>query len=218
MSDAGMPLLVHGEVTDPEVDVFDREKVFMETVLVPLVQRFPGLKMVDGAHHNRQRGDVRPGRLRQHRCDHHGPPPIAQPQRNLPGRHPTAPLLFAGTQAGGTPPSAGARGDFWQPQVLPRHRQRTPCTAYQGDGCGCAGIYTAHAAIELYAEAFDTAGALDRLEGFASLFGADFYGLLRNRARITLRREAWHVPDELRYGGDALVPLRAGAELAWTLT
>jgi dihydroorotase len=83
--------------------------------------------------------------------------------------------------------------------------------------CGCAGVYTAHAAIELYAEAFDAVGALDRLERFASFNGADFYGLPRNRSQITLQRKAWHVPDELRYGGDALVPLRAGGDLAWTL-
>jgi dihydroorotase len=92
------------------------------------------------------------------------------------------------------------------------HARHTKETA-----CGCAGIYTAHAAIELYAEAFEAAGALDRLEGFASFHGADFYGLPRNSARITLRREAWRVPDELTYGQDGLVPLRAGGELAWTL-
>jgi len=83
--------------------------------------------------------------------------------------------------------------------------------------CGCAGVYTAHAAIELYAEAFDAAGALDRLERFASFNGADFYGLPRNRLQITLRRKAWRVPDELRYGDDVLVPLRAGGNLAWAL-
>jgi dihydroorotase len=217
MSDAGLPLLVHGEVTDPEVDVFDREKVFVETVLVPLVQRFPGLKIVvehittasavkfvqaasDNiaatitAHHlllNRNaifQGGIRP---------HHYCLPVLKREEHRRALVRAAisgnPKFFLGTDSA-------------------PHARNTKETA-----CGCAGIYTAHAAIELYAEAFDTAGALDRLEGFASFYGADFYGLPRNRAGITLRRKAWRMPDELRYGGDTLVPLRAGAELAWTL-
>ena len=217
MSSAGLPLLVHGEVTDPEVDVFDREKVFVETVLVPLVQRFPGLKIVvehittasavkfvqaasDNiaatitAHHlllNRNaifQGGIRP---------HHYCLPVLKREEHRRALVRAAisgnPKFFLGTDSA---PHA-------------RHTKET--------ACGCAGIYTAHAAIELYAEAFDTAGALDRLEGFASFYGADFYGLPRNRAGITLRRKAWRMPDELRYGGNTLVPLRAGAELAWTL-
>jgi len=90
------------------------------------------------------------------------------------------------------------------------HARRTKET-----GCGCAGIYTAHGGIELYAEAFDAAGALDKLEGFAACFGADFYGLPRNREHITLKKKSWVVPEELRYGVDTLVPLRSGASIAW---
>jgi dihydroorotase len=217
MSDNGLPLLVHGEVTDPEVDVFDREEVFVETVLTPLVQRFPRLRIVmehittDNAvkfvqaasdsiaatitaHHlllNRNaifQGGIRP---------HHYCLPVLKREEHRQA------LVHAATS--GNP-------KFFLGTDSAPHARHTKETA-----CGCAGVYTAHAAIELYAEVFDAVGALDRLEGFASFHGADFYGLPRNRTQVTLRRKAWRVPDELRYGGDALVPLRAGGELAWTV-
>jgi dihydroorotase len=217
MSSVGLPLLVHGEVTDPEVDVFDREKVFVETVLVPLIQRFPRLKLVmehittadavkfvqstsDNvaatitAHHLLlNRNSIFQGGIRPH---HYCLPVLKREEHRLA-------LLRAAT--------SGDPKFFLGTDSAP-HARHTKEAA-----CGCAGVYTAHAAIELYAEAFDAVGALDRLERFASFNGADFYGLPRNRSQITLQRKAWHVPDELRYGGDALVPLRAGGDLAWTL-
>ena len=217
MSDAGMPLLVHGEVTDPEVDVFDRERVFVERVLAPLAQRFPRLKLVmehittleavefvtaaSGriaatitAHHlllNRNaifQGGIRP---------HHYCLPVLKREshRRALVRAATSgnPKFFLGTDSA---PHA-------------RHTKET--------SCGCAGLYTAHAGIELYAEAFDAAGALDKLEGFASLFGADFYGLPRNQERLTLRRVGWEVPRDVAFGADRLVPMRAGEEVPWKL-
>jgi dihydroorotase len=217
MSALGMPLLVHGEVTDPGVDVFDREKVFVERTLAPLVARFPRLKVVlehittaDAAafverapptvaatvtaHHllmNRNaifQGGVRP---------HHYCLPILKREE-----HRVALVRVA---------TSGSPKFFLGTDSAP-HARHT-----KEHACGCAGIYTAHAGIELYAEAFAQAGALDRLEGFASAHGADFYALPRNQASITLRRESWQVPEQIPYGSDTLVPLRAGAEVEWKL-
>ena len=217
MSSVGLPLLVHGEVTDPEVDVFDREKVFVETVLVSLIQRFPRLKVVmehittadavkfvqsasDNvaatitAHHLLlNRNSIFQGGIRPH---HYCLPVLKREEHRLA-------LIRAATS--GNP-------KFFLGTDSAPHARHTKEAA-----CGCAGVYTAHAAIELYAEAFDAAGALDRLERFASFNGADFYGLPRNRLQITLRRKALRVPDELTYGDDVLVPLRAGGNLAWAL-
>ena len=218
MEKLGVPLLVHGEVTDPAVDVFDREAVFIDTVLAPLLRDFPALKVVlehittqDGvdfvrdaatqvaatitAHHlllNRNAlfaGGIRP---------HHYCLPVLKRETHRRALLNAAisgnPKFFLGTDSA-------------------PHGQRTKESA-----CGCAGCYTAHAGIELYAEAFDAAGALDRLEGFASFFGADFYGLPRNTDRITLRRVTVAVPDTLDYlPGDMLVPFRAGETLAWRM-
>lgn len=214
----GLPLLVHGEATDPEVDIFDREAVFIERVLTPLLKDFPGLKVVlehvttqDGiefvragdarlaatltAHHlllNRNalfQGGIRP---------HHYCLPVLKRER-----HRVALLAAA---------SSGSPKFFLGTDSAP-HSRRTKEAA-----CGCAGCYTAHAAIELYAEAFASIGALDRLEGFASHFGADFYGLPRNADRITLVRRPGVVPPILPYGGEEdLVPFRAGENLAWSL-
>jgi dihydroorotase len=204
-------------VTDPEVDVFDREKVFVETVLVSLIQRFPRLKVVmehittadavkfiesasDNvaatitAHHLLlNRNSIFQGGIRPH---HYCLPVLKREEHRLA-------LIRAATS--GNP-------KFFLGTDSAPHARHTKEAA-----CGCAGVYTAHAAVELYAEAFDAVGALDRLERFASFNGADFYGLPRNRLQITLRRKAWRVPDELRYGDDVLVPLRAGGNLAWAL-
>jgi dihydroorotase len=215
MAEVGMPLLIHGETTDANVDVFDREKVFIDRTLIALVQRFPRLKIVVEhittanavkfvlsapdtvaatitAHHlllNRNdlfRGGIRP---------HHYCLPVLKREEHRQALVKAAtsgnPKFFLGTDSA---PHA-------------RHTKETDC--------GCAGIYTAHGGIELYAEAFDAAGALDKLEGFAACFGADFYGLPRNREHITLKKKAWAVPEELRYGVDTLVPLRSGASIAW---
>ncbi len=217
MSDAGMPLLVHGEVTDPDVDVFDRERVFMERVLGPLAQRFTRLKLVMEhittseavafvsagspriaatitAHHlllNRNaifQGGIRP---------HHYCLPVLKRES-----HRRA-LVQAAT--------SGNPKFFLGSDSAPHARHTKEAS------CGCAGVYTAAAGIELYVEAFEAAGALDKLEGFASLFGADFYGLPRNRERLTLRRVGWQVPQEVAFGADRLVPMRAGEVVPWKL-
>jgi dihydroorotase len=217
MAEVGMPLLVHGEATDATVDVFDREKVFIESVLIALVQRFPRLKIVMEhittanavkfvlsasdtvaatitAHHlllNRNdmfRGGIRP---------HHYCLPVFKREEHRQA------LVKAAI--------SGSHKFFLGTDSAP-HARNTKET-----GCGCAGIYTAHGGIELYAEAFETAGALGKLEGFAAFFGADFYGLPRNRERITLKKNSWPVPQELRYGADTLVPLRSGASIAWQI-
>jgi dihydroorotase len=217
MEKQDLPLLVHGEVTDPEVDVFDREKVFIDRVLAPLVQRFPGLRVVlehvttrDGvefvktaskrvaatltAHHllmNRNAmfaGGIRP---------HHYCLPVLKREEHRSALVAAAtggdPKFFLGTDS--APHAKGAKEA----------------------ACGCAGMYTAHAAVELYAEAFEQAGALDRLEAFASFYGADFYGLPRNTDSVTLLKEGWDVPAEMKFGGDVLVPLRAGEQIGWRL-
>ncbi|PWT73508.1 MAG: dihydroorotase [Proteobacteria bacterium] len=217
LSELGMPLLVHGEVTDPEVDVFDREAVCIDRILVPLIERFSKLKLVVEhittsaavefvraapgtvaatitAHHlllNRNalfQGGIRP---------HHYCLPVLKRER-----HRRA-LVEAAT--------SGQCKFFLGTDSAP-HARRT-----KENDCGCAGIYTAHAGIELYAEVFDAEGALDRLEAFASFNGADFYGLPRNRDRVTLVRRSWRVPELLAFGDDSLVPLRAGAEVRWAI-
>jgi dihydroorotase len=217
MADAGLPLLVHGETTDPQVDVFDREKIFIERTLVPLVQRFAHLKFVmehitteDAvdfvrsapatvaatitAHHLlHNRNDIFRGGIRPHLyCL-----PILKREE-----HRRA-LLGAAT--------SGSAKFFLGTDSAP-HARHTKEVA-----CGCAGIYTAHAGIELYAEAFDAVGHIDRLEGFASHHGADFYGMARNKKRITLLKSPWTVEEVLAFGTDVLVPLRAGEMVQWRL-
>jgi dihydroorotase len=217
MQREGVPLLVHGEVTDPGVDIFDREKVFIDRVLAPLLRDFPSLPVVFEHITTRDAAEfvaAGPRRVGATITAHH-----LLMNRNA---------MFAG----------GIRPHHYCLPVLKReeHRQALVAAAISGSpkfflgtdsapharqakehACGCAGIYTAHAAIELYAEAFDAAGALDRLEAFASFHGADFYGLPRNQDRLTLVREAWTVPPQLPFGSDALVPLRAGAPVGWKL-
>lgn len=217
MVDHGMPLLVHGEVTDPAVDIFDRERVFIERVLEPLCARYPRLKIVlehittheavdfviaapptvaatITAHHlllNRNAlfvGGVRP---------HHYCLPVVK--RELHRRA----LVAAAT--------SGNPKFFLGTDSAPHARHTKEAS------CGCAGIYTAHAAIELYAEVFDQASALDRLENFASRYGADFYGLPYNDGQITLQKSDMSVPEELAFGADTLVPFRAGERVGWRL-
>jgi dihydroorotase len=217
MQELGLPLLVHGESTDPAIDVFDREQVFLEEVLGPLLERFPGLKVVlehittreaaqyvevmgpnvaatITAHHlllNRNAiflGGIRP---------HHYCLPVLKREAHREALVEAAtsgnPKFFLGTDSA-------------------PHARNTKEAA-----CGCAGIYTAHAALELYAAAFEEAGALDKLEGFASVFGAQFYGLSLNDTKVSLVREEWRVPERLRFGKDELVPLRAGETIPWKL-
>jgi dihydroorotase len=217
MEETGIPLLVHGEVTDPEVDVFDKEKVFLDRVLIPITQRFPHLRLV--FEHITTREAVKfvtgaPGHIAATITAHH-----LLLNRNA---------LFQG----------GIRPHHYCLPVLKRetHRQNLVEAAISGNPkffigtdsaphsrsakentCGCAGIYTAHAAIELYAEAFEQAGALDKLEAFASFYGADFYRLPRNNDSIRLKKESWNVPAQLEFGGETLVPLRAGDSVSWKL-
>ncbi len=217
MEKQGMPLLIHGEVTDGDVDVFDREKVFIERHLQPLLKDFPSLKVVfehittqDAAefvaagpanlaatitaHHllmNRNAmftGGIRP---------HHYCLPVLKRETHRAALVKAAtsgsPKFFLGTDSAPHPKSA------------------------KEASCGCAGMYTAHAAIELYAEAFEQAGALDKLEGFASFYGPDFYHLPRNTTQVTLHKQSWLVPESIPFADDALVPLRAGQTVAWKL-
>ena len=218
MQREGLPLLVHGEVTAPEVDLFDREAVFIETQLIPLRRDFPELKIVmehittreaaqyvrdaDGfvaatitAHHllyNRNAiftGGIRP---------HYYCLPVLKRETHR--------LALVEAATGGSPKFFLGTDSAPHPAHLKEH------------ATGCAGCYTAHAAMELYAEAFDQANALGRLEGFASFHGADFYGLPRNRETITLRREAWTAPESFPFGDARLKPLRGGEPLAWKLS
>ncbi len=218
MESTGLPLLVHGEVTDRGVDIYDREAVFIDRVLVPLLRRFPRLRLVlehvttrqgiefveDGganvagtltAHHLLyNRNVVFQGGIRPH---YHCLPVLKREE------HRRA-LIEAAT--------SGNPRFFLGTDSAPHARSAKECA------CGCAGIYTAHAAIELYAEAFETVDALDRLEAFASFHGPDFYGLPRNQDKITLQKEIWLPPESLDFGpGDRLVPLRAGEPVFWRL-
>jgi dihydroorotase len=217
MEEWGMPLLVHGEVTDPAVDVFDREAVFIDRVLVPLLKRFPRLRLV--LEHITTREAVE--------FVESAPPQVAA---TLTVHH----LLYNRNAMF----TGGLRPHMYCLPVLKRERHRAALLQAATSGnpkfflgtdsaphprpakesaCGCAGIYTAHAALELYAEVFEAMGALDRLQAFASFHGADFYGLPRNQDTLTLVREPWTVPAELPFGETTLVPLRAGETVAWRL-
>jgi dihydroorotase len=217
MEEQGLPLLVHGEVTDPEVDVFDREAVFLEEVLGPLLGRFPNLKVVLEHVTTReavQFVEVTGANIAATITAHH-----LLLNRNA---------LFHG----------GMRPHHYCLPVLKReeHREALVAAATSGNpkfflgtdsaphardtkeaACGCAGVYTAHAALELYAVAFEEAGALDRLEGFASRFGPQFYNLPVNQGSVTLQRGDWQVPASLPFGLGQLVPLRAGESLPWKI-
>lgn len=217
MQDVGMPLLVHAEVTDADVDVFDREKVFIDRHMLMLLKNFPNLKIIfehittkDAAdfvtsapsnvaatitaHHLlMNRNDMFKGGIQPH----HYCLPILKREEHRQA------LVKAAT--------SGNKKFFLGTDSAP-HARNTKEAA-----CGCAGMYTAHAAIELYAEAFEAANALDKLEAFASFYGADFYGLPRNTQKITLEKISWLVPNELALGDESLVPLRAGQTIHWKL-
>ena len=212
-----LPLLMHGEVTDPAVDAFDREAVFIERHLVPLVRDFPGLRMV--LEHittcaavefvsqapNNVAATITPHHLLLNRN--------AMFEGGLRPHHYCLPLLKrAAHRAALVTAAMNGNPKFFLGTDSAPHPRRAKESA-----CGCAGIYTAHAALELYAEAFEQAGALDRLEAFASFHGPDFYRLPRNHDRVTLVKESWRVPSEINIGADTLVPLRAGETVAWKL-
>jgi dihydroorotase len=222
MQRAGLPLLVHGEVTHGHVDVFDRERVFLDEVMQPLRRDFPALKVVfehittrDAAEYVRDTSGPIGATITAHHLLYN---------RNA---------LFM-TAEGRT----GVRPHYYCLPVLKRevHRQALLAAATSGNprfflgtdsaphpkgdkenACGCAGCYTAACALELYAEAFDAAGALDRFEAFAAFHGPDFYGLPRNTGTVTLHRRPCPVPAEYPFGDETIVPLRAGESLAWSV-
>lgn len=217
MQEHGMPLLVHAEVTDGNVDVFDREKVFIERHMWPLMQQFPALKVV--FEHITTQDAVQ----------------FVQSQPSNVAATITAHHLLMNRNAMFT---GGIRPHHYCLPVLKReeHRLALVQAAISGSpkfflgtdsaphaksakeaSCGCAGMYTAHAAIELYAEVFDEMHALDKFEGFASVFGPNFYGLPVNQDTISLQKQAWQVPDTIPYDNDVLVPLRAGQTVQWQL-
>ncbi|MDE2629212.1 MAG: dihydroorotase [Burkholderiales bacterium] len=220
MQRAGMPLLVHGEVTDPDIDLFDRERVFIDTQLIPLRRDFPALKIVFEHITTREAAQY-----------------VAQADAGL-GATVTAHHLLYNRNAIflGAGGAAALRPHYYCLPVLKREEHRRALVAAVTSGspkfflgtdsaphaahlkehaAGCAGCYTARSALELYAEAFDAAGALDRLEAFASFNGAAFYGLARNHGTVTLRRQAWTLPESLPFGDARLKPLRGGETLAW---
>ena len=217
MEEIGLPLLVHGEVTNPEVDVFDREQEFIDRVLVPLVARYPKLKLVFEHITTRQAVEfvsAAPEAVAATITAHH----LLYNRSAMfaGGIHPhlyCLPLLKREThrQALLAAAASGNPKFFLGTDSAP-HAQSTKETA-----CGCAGIYSAHAAIELYAEAFESVDALKQLEAFASFHGADFYRLPRNTEKITLVKQSWVVPATLACGADRLIPLRAGESVAWRL-
>jgi dihydroorotase len=217
MEEVGMPLLVHGEITSAKVDVFDREKAFIDAKLVPLVQRFPQLKVVFEHITTKDAVDF---------VLDQGPQVGATitPQHIMLNRN----ALLVG----------GIHPHHYCLPVLKResHREAVLAAATSGNSkfflgtdsaphakgakesaCGCAGIFSAHAAMEFYASAFEQADALDKLEDFASHFGADFYSLPRNQKTITLVREDWQVPESIPFGNDSLIPFFAGETLTWKL-
>lgn len=217
MEKYGLPLLVHGEVTDPEIDIFDREKIFIDRHLVPLATRFPNLRIVFEHITTREAVEF-----------------VKSAGQNIAATITAHHLMFNRNAmlAGGIQPH-----HYCLP-VLKRetHRQALIAAATSGNAkfflgtdsaphpkkakeaaCGCAGIYSSLGAIEFYAEIFEHAQALDKLEGFASFYGADFYRLPRNSEIITLKKISWDMPEQIHFNKDVIVPLRAGGSVAWRI-
>ncbi|MDC0630354.1 dihydroorotase [bacterium] len=218
MQKEGVPLLIHGEVTENDIDIFDREKVFLDAVLEPLVKNFPELKIVLEHITTKEAVDF----VSQKNTS------IAAtitPHHLLSNRN----HMFVG----------GIRPHYYCLPVLKRrvpHQEALLTAATSGDSkfflgtdsaphdknqkesaCGCAGVFSAHAAIELYAEAFDSINKIDMLEGFASHFGPDFYDLPRNIEKITLEKVSWQVPENYDFSSSTVVPYYAGEKLSWRL-
>ncbi|MDH4275167.1 MAG: dihydroorotase [Gammaproteobacteria bacterium] len=217
MEERGVPLLVHAETTDPHVDVFDREKVYIERVLVPLIARFPKLKMVF-----------------EHLTTKEGVAFVQHAPRNVAATLTAHHLLYNRNAMF----QGGIRPHFYCLPVLKREEHRTALLSAAVSGspkfflgtdtaphargkkehaCGCAGMFTAPCALELYAEAFEQANALDKLEGFAAHFGAEFYGLPRNPDKITLVKDTWTMPDHYAFADDVIVPIRANEQVRWRI-
>jgi len=212
-----MPLLIHGEVTDPDIDIFDREKIFIERHLATIVRQFPSLRIVF-----------------EHATTSDAIQFVTETPNNIAATITPQHLLYNRNEilAGGIRPH-----NYCLP-ILKRekHRKALVSAATSGNpkfflgtdsaphpqskketACGCAGCYTAYAALELYAEVFESADALDKLEGFASFYGADFYRLPRNRSTVTLERQAWEIPPSYPFGDETIVPLRAGEIMTWRM-
>lgn len=217
MQNAGMHFLLHGEVTDSSIDIFDREKVFLDRTFSQVVKDFPVLKMVlehittaDAAQFVAEAPSNVAATITAHHLLYNRNHMLAGGIRP---HYYCLPILKRGThqQALIKAATSGSPKFFLGTDSAPHTKDKKEAA------CGCAGSYTAYAAIELYAEAFEDAGALDKLEAFASHFGADFYDLPRNTDTITLLKQDWQVPDTLSLGDQPLVPLRAGETLRWQL-
>lgn len=217
MAEQKMPLLLHGEVTDSHIDIFDREKVFIDTVLQPLTLRFPNLKIV-----------------LEHITTSSAVEFVNQTGKRIAATITPHHLLYNRNHL----LSGGVRPHLYCLPVLKRNTHQTALIAAATSGnskfflgtdsaphlknlkenaCGCAGCFSANAALELYAEVFEAANALDKLEGFASFHGPDFYGLPRNSKTITLEKAAWTMATELPFAGASIVPLRAGEQINWRI-
>jgi dihydroorotase len=218
MARLGLPLLIHGEVTDADIDIFDREEKFIDTILSPLLDRIPELKIV-----------------LEHITTSQAVQFVSEQNTNIAATITPHHLLYNRNDL----LAGGVRPHFYCLPILKRdiHQKALGDAAISGNSrfflgtdsapharhtketdCGCAGIYSAAGAIELYTEFFDQQNALDKLEGFASHFGADFYGLPRNTAELVLEKKAWSMPQEFRFGDYTVVPMRAGEEVEWSVT
>jgi dihydroorotase len=218
MEKLGVPLLMHGEVTGPEYDIFDREKIFLETVLLDITQQFPALRLVV-----------------EHLTTQEAVQFVSEASENVAATITPQHLLFNRNAL----LAGGVRPHFYCLPILKREQHRLALLAAATSGnpkfflgtdsaphlthlkensCGCAGCYSAHAALELYAQAFAQVGALDKLEGFASFYAADFYRLPRNINKILLQKHAWIVPDQYGEAGNYITPLLAGESLQWLAT
>lgn len=217
MAEHGLPLLVHAEVTDADVDVFDREAIFIERHLQPLCERLPQLKVVlehvttkDGIEFVASMPDTVAATITAHHLLMNR---NAMFSGGIRPHHYCLPVLKRETHRRAlTEAATSGNAKFFLGTDSAPHARETKETA-----CGCAGMYTAHAAMELYAQAFETAGALDKLEDFASRYGPDFYGLPRNTDTITLEKTDWQVPESYPLGDSTVVPLCAGETLHWRM-
>ena len=217
MQELDVPLLLHGEVNHAEVDIFDREAVFIDEVLAPLVRRFPGLSVVLEHITTREAAEY-----------------VAEADAKIAATITVHHLLYHRSHM----LAGGIRPHLYCLPILKRdsHRAALRAAATSGNprfflgtdsaphpvgekesACGCAGVYSAPAALELYAEVFEEEGALDRLEAFAAFHGADFYGMERNESRVTLVRESWQAPAAYAFGGEEVIPIRAGEAVGWKL-
>ena len=219
MADLGLPLLIHGEVTDPNIDIFDREAVFIETVLAPLLEKIPKLKVV--LEHITTKAAVDfilqgEDRLAATLTVHH----LLLNRNHIfqggirPDYYCLPILKRASHQAALCEAAVSGSSRFFLGTDSAPHAQNKKYSA-----CGCAGVYSAPVAMPLYAQAFEQLGALDKLEAFASFYGADFYGLPRNSGTITLKKQNWCVPERLDFADDSqITPFFAGHKINWQIT